>query len=558
MEDDFGQQVVCASTIPPPAAPSQVEVVSSVFEAQTTLNEADKQILLQAAYGDLLPHLRETQREREQRLFKGEKISEVYSEALPHPDRCLIIGLNGKGQALAIVAVDNDEKQQAYDEYLESLKSETQLSPAQLMERIVKYASVNACFNLKRHLMEWERLCYTMCLEGELRDIKTEEQAKAMLSAVMAIAKMDPRLRPPIKSISAKLTHLLKGEQVQHKAAEELIEPEISFTITSYSNDNLEYPTWEETDPSNVKYRLLMCKPPTVNMRRCPGWKDIDIGISTANNMLPACAFNDTHILVVYSPPKEGPEVETLFADLYLIESRKRVDRFFVNFPKEGRTRTRGFVTLSLSPMGVAALTFCNMAYVFDTSRTIEEPRLITINKSPEDTTPPPSFTCARVFHPLGIEDKTKPAWEGTLLLGTSRGEVLSIKWIDGINLFIDHTHQREPVLSVYTSNGRVVLQTINHIWLMPTLYKEFLPRTVVSAGRPLAIGSVGTLLTVLSKYGTLNLYSVVQAGAVRVFEPPPMQCKTSMFQVAYDGIKTTHNSITVVYPDGRIRGIYY
>lgn len=503
------------------------------------LDQDAVEYVMQMAYGDIpIVELRKTQKEREENLFRGTDVGDVFSDSLPHPDRCLLIGLNDNGQALAILALDEQESDAK--------------GPFRTEEQIQEYSQVNPCFNFKKHYVEWERKAYEIYLDRQIKGVKTEEEADMLLKIVNIMSKADAELRKVISRAGPRITALVKGTYEDGQKKRELVEPTITFQISTYiAKETLKNPQWTETDPSRIRFRLFMCKPPTKNQRKTPGWKDIDIGISTANNMLPIACFNNTHILVVYSPPEETASA-ALFADLYLIESRKKVDRFIFEFPAKNRNGDRGFVRATLSKFGIAVLTFCNMAVVFDTQKKIEEPRIISTSAG--------NLTYASVFHPQNVIERRSEddSWTGTLTMGTSRGEVLSMCWKTGTIFFIDYVHTQEPVLGMQYSNGKLLLHTINDLWLLPTMYQDILFRTTMSASRPLAIGMIGTLIPILSKYGHVHVYSALHRGALRTFEPPQVHCRASMIQPCYDGMRTTYNSMIVLYPDGKIRGIYF
>jgi hypothetical protein len=312
--------------------------------------------------------------------------------------------------------------------------------------------------------------------------------------------------------------------------------------------------------------------------------------VEAAPGTVPLVAFNATHVAVVFQPPSVVSSTEETNDGLCcrLYEARYAgkmalVDTFHFAFAAAEQCggSQEGMMTAHLSEAGILCVAFGSGAVVFDTMRVVAHPRVVFL-RSPAH---PRTVTSAHVSHLPDVarpahadqdrfderfvtfaEDGTPtlhtdvmgdaPQWTGTLVLGTSAGECFGAAWRTGAVVFAEMVPAREPVFAGLFSNRRVIMQTVTALSgkMMPFFTEAM---THLPTSRPLALAVCGTLLFVLEKYGTVQVFSTTARRVLFPFDPPSKLIEFGRnwpVQHHYQGVHAGGDRVVVVYPNGLTR----
>jgi len=523
-------------------------IVSSMFEAGNAKTDVEKNTILHMDYGDLEPKDRVMRRETEAVWTVGKKnVNQFWLPALPKDANFIMVGTNAT--ACYAMAIHSDEHKELLSE----------------ME----------CESLARNLRHG------------INHLSFRTQAVETLSNLNAIAKNDESLRAAIKNVGKSLTeklHSLPESPPVGAAIPPVVTakrpggefPQVECIMYNYVPDEeVVVDAAESPSPPFDSYYLWTV--PTVE----PGgkWRRNDkTEFRVRPNSVPVMAVNQTHFVILYQQHNLTDE-DIISIDVYGLTSigrvqQTRIDRFHFSFPEQ--FSASGILSMTLSDQGVCSVAYSTGCLVIDVLRQVERPRVFVL--STPDQKNRRIVTTARVHHlpaPEGSRPELSddwdanitpgdtpllernlppvPAWSGTLVIGTTAGEAFGLCWRSGALVFVEIIPGVEPVFSCLYSNRRVLIHSVMGISgkLLPYISEQM---TYLPTSRPLGMAICGTLLFVMEKYGSLQVYSTSARAVLFPFKPPKLEFKSTVPQYAYQAIHATPTRVTALYPNGLVR----
>lgn len=567
------------------------EIVSSALYAKETISKAEKAVLEKANFGDLPEQLWPVRMEQERKWMAPgpeDTIHDLSSQLLPHADRTIVIGTNGvysfalecaddtRVQMDPEITGENRKKKTKEEEQKEALKKLN--GPEKREDRVetidkfyAEYAKKNVGFAFKRSLSNFERQAFYMALKFDFANLHIVGDAKVMLERLMDMARVDNSLRSPISKLGPRLTKKMntlpaRFERNQKRPVSRTADrPDGAFPTVKFMTIDFHEPVQEVVAPDLTTFRLLICPTPTLEQhkkkkKKQPHWVDVNLAISTDAKTVPACAFNDTHFVILYLPFVEARN-GVLIVNLYELPSMQstsrkqltKVDCFYFCFPPE--LANEGMLNIHLSQQGVISVCFANGVLVFDAFRQVPQIHVLLL----EAVKCQRRITTSPIFHPPAFKRDTpdaKDMWCGTVVLGTDKGECYGINWRTGFVHFIEVSPAVEPIFATHYSNGKIFMQTVMTVCGTISNLSAANQLTVLPIDRPLAMDSCGALIVVLSKYGFIKILSSIARQVAREFPQPSVGSHTPLLQHAYKGVKAFHDHIVCVYPSGLVRNL--
>jgi len=648
--------------------PSKCEIVSSVYDATITQTEEERHDILRLQYGDLPPEQWADRAEQEKHWVSGKlTLLQSWAPPLKDPTRCLIIGTNGT-VAIALKGMDwKEPNKNAYSDPHDwttlmptpkkkpptppseeppskGPKEETKEDNVARQRRefvakrkvMVEESHRNALLAYKMAMGDFECESFKRALDHELKTrITTKAEAMAALKDVIDTSKIDLGLRPALQKIGPVLTNRINNlpetapppKMVMAKRPGGM--PKTLFFGYEFAKLNPATKSWDSTSarkaPGATEFHVLMCGVPKTIHKvkkekpqrkgkgkkkkkkkiKGPKWRDVNcVFVCNNNGVVPAVAFNETHMAVLYMPyvyaDKSADATQAtwkdnmIFVDLFKIsEPTQRLDRFGLIFPLE--FSGAGHVHVSLSRLGIFTVGFSCGAIIFDVFRGIKKPRVFVLKHDepdesdgtkkrqyrvtvtsvdvvhPQHVERPPINESRKndkyddyIFAPVDLDKEEKeeeeekdipevPQWCGHVMLGTHRGECFTFCWRSGKHAPVEMLPGNEPVFSTHYSNGRLILHGASS---MSGSISSVGSHTKIPLRRPLALTTCGSLIFVLSKYGHVIVFDSFARQFCRPFNPPPQGAMTYMLQHAYQGIWASPTRVVAVYMNGIVRTI--
>jgi hypothetical protein len=238
---------------------------------------------------------------------------------------------------------------------------------------------------------------------------------------------------------------------------------------------------------------------------------------------------------------------------------------------------------VSLSALGILSVCLSNVALVVDVCSPLSSPlgeennnnkdadtsdstlvRAIFLRPEKEETLSTKAarkqrrcITTVSVIHPQGSKrdtDPTNTAWYGSLVIGSDKGEYYAIDWYEtGGVRDVDHCPAIEPLFGIHYKNGRLILHTVMALCITTGSTDG---ARLIPTSRPMALDSCGGLIFVLTKYLSLDIYSMLAEQVRRTIKAPTaaLNMRAPTMQVAYAGIRAYEDYVVVLYPNGVVR----
>ena len=527
------------------------EIVSSTEEVQKTLSSTEQAARNEMFYGDLPESERPGREEQEQHWMApkpGQEFTHLYSGSLSNPEDCIVLGSN-KTHAFVLRCATQEQQQQTLADILKKHVTKTKKTKNELAEAMEaafeEYAKKNQAFNHKLALATLlERDAFYRAGRFVLTEVYTKQEAADLLSFFTGISNLDPMLREPVSKLGPFFTSKLKALPTTTKASHR--KPKMAdrpgkrhATVEHAQFQFIEPPPAAETSLKTTVFSLFACKVPDKATTKQPKWKDAKCSVSVVGLTVPMVAFNDTHLAILYQP-SDARVVVDVFAistpggNILLQLVAKRCFRFPPGFADQG------FLNAHLSPEGIFSVAFANGVVAFDTSREEEEAHMLL----------------------LDCENKRKamcaPIYGGgkLMLIGSDAGECYGVDWKTGKLLFIHQVPAVEPVFHAIFSNRRVLMHTVAAVAgvfsAQPVL--EILP-----IDRPVAADMCGSLIFVLTKYGTVKVFSTHTRAVLHDF-PAPKQAmvpQSPLLQPVYAaGIRAYPDRVVCTFQNGSVQTI--
>jgi hypothetical protein len=582
------------------ALKSRGEIVSSIHEATLTRSEADVRRNAQQLYGDLPEALWEGRPRIEQRWMvpsdDHDTIVQCYSDALTHPDRCIVVGTNGVISAAWYCLDTNDARNMMLRV---EQKERNRKERAAVDNAILEHAAENnVALHYKLLLRNTERRAFYAHMKHVLEtECLVTGDVKLCHDQLLEMAKSDPVLTEPVSKLGPVVSQLwralpatpTKAVTGRHKAA-----PRPGNAYASVKVEQGEFltppPVASVTVNDNKKkttFRLRLCATPTDATKRTH-WADADCVIETAHETVPCAALNDSHIAILFLPSGgdgtwafkvELWELPTASALKTARAKPRKQDEFWFSFHES--MDTESLASVHLSADGIFVVGFSCGAVVFDTTRRVPGLSYVLLGIpaffQPEALTDEAkgrlrrTVTCVG-FHrfppaaapALAGEEKESSDGGGMVLLGTAQGETYGVDWRTGNIELATYCSALEPVFSTRYCNGRHYLHTVTGVmgWFGDVTCATATGASHVEGRRdtmrPVAHDSCGSLLFMLSKYGSIQILSTKTFDVVRQIEWPKEvpRPRCLSLQHAYPGIKAYPERLVAVSQDGRIRNI--
>ena len=593
---------------PPIDIKCEGEVVSSAVLAKKTKTPEELAYYYNMCYADLPPASWPTRGEVERQWIKpapGETNTDVWSESLPQPMRSYVCCTNGVYSVAFQTEHLDDVEEPVFtppskkdEEKKPVSKDEKEAAEERFYEA---YALCNPAFYYKWQLCQQERNAVFRTLRFLLQYTQIKSDVRELLEESLLLTRVDPLMRQPLSALGPLISERLgkvpdafpegvKRNTVMKSAKRpggeyasvSFIGPRMGQDVTPNDNNQSGTPVAAPPPPvaalrgTPTYSRLLLCKTPTPGNKKTK-WQDQALRIATLHKTVPFATVNDTHLAVVYYNP-EG----TLEARIYNYNGHGRMlillERVIaISLPNVDPGTP--LQSVHLSTLGMLSIGLGNAAAVVDAMVDGDEPRYVYL-KGKLDTPncrrmvtsvqvvhPPAAVRPTQELHETQQQDSTQDApqantpadagvvWYGSLLLGTDKGESYSIEWrsTGGVR-DVDHCVAVEPILGLHYKNNRLVMHTVLALSITDMAHADttrYLP-----SHRPMALDSCGSLLFVLSKYRTLDVYSFIAHQVRRSIDPPagapPLRAPT--MHTAYKGVRAYEGHVVVLYPNGVVR----
>jgi hypothetical protein len=599
---------------------SQCEIVESVFDATFTQTANERDSILSIQYGDLPKDQWKGRKEQEKHWVSGKlSLLEAYSAPLNHSDSCYVVGTNGI-VAIAVVAKDwpvdpkkEEEEEEAKEEKHSDRKTARRRAFEAMEEAKRERGTQNAVFAYKLQQSRFESDSFYQSLRFQLDTrITTQKGAREVINSLLNLSKMDLTLRDAVERIGPLLTN--KHNNLPETApAPKMMSANrpgglprsffVGYEFVALCPEDMAWNSADSRkDPDTTVFQIRMCDVPNSSEEKEKTWHSVNnmIVCKKTNGVVPAVAFNATHMVILYQPHGAGLKQSLvdglIFVDLFgLSNPGKRLDRFAFVFPSY--FSGVGFMHVTLSRLGIFSVGFSLGAVVFDVFRTIKIPRIF-ILKHDDDSEEEAegekkkkkrrrhriTVTSVSIVHPHDVHERPNgggddaldeylfndnedtdvvvpdvPRWCGHIMLGTHRGECFTFCWRSGTRSNTEMIPGIQPVFSTHYSNGRLILHGVDS---MSGSISNVGPHTIVPLRRPLALTTCGSLIYVLSKYGEIMVFDSFARQFCRPFNAPPPPSKGDesqrllLLQHRYEGIVATPMSVVAVYPNGVIRRI--
>lgn len=494
------------------------EIVSSVYEVRTALTRQEREVRSRDTFGDLPPAERECRPAQEHCWTQDkQRVTVAYSMPLKDMEQMIVLGTNG----VAAYALENTNATMLMQEYKEELVRVESASVERSLKHVVSH----------------------------LRSVPEAEETQITFDA---IKKVDPRLAGAVDAVIPQLQKQKDSLPARAKRNASLVtarpggDPEIQFAEYAFAECPVAAAK-KGTQSGGAKFRIWTVQCTLKNRQHPLKWNPVNWHVLALKDTIPAVAFNKTHMALMYQPYGMEKGNETLFVDIHPLSDgcgvpiKQHLHRFHLKFPSMAST---GLLRISLSTLGIACASFGPAVIVFDALKVIPTPAIFTIPKHQR------IITCAKVFHDPEGEDRY-----GNIVFGTNAGECFVHCWRMGTSHFFEKTPAVEPIYSAAFSNGRILMQTSMAVTgkLMPTISKDMVHLPIM---RPLGMAVCGTLLFVLEKYGSIQIFSTLARNIVFPFKPPKhAPCgHDTMNQHWYDCVSADPEKVVVVYPNGLVK----
>lgn len=565
--DEFASSTSSDHTEPVPLdIKSRGIIVSTMFEAGDAKTRAERDTLLTLDYGDLPLEKRAERREQESVWTVSKK--SIFQNWFEPP----VLVVEGKFKTPEERKVKLEEKR---------------------LDFIVLGSNNVSCYALEtppgvgsKHKKLLNRLeCKSLVknFKHNIANFELKKQATDMLDHVMAIAKHDESLRPTIKAVGKHLSDKIKTlpEHLPVGKSPKLIMeadrpgktyPGVEILFMEYAN--VPTPTTPEGVEKGDEFFIW-----TIHTNlNSSHWVKSRTTIIVKPNTVPGVAFNNTHLVVLYQPLYFSNE-DIICLDLYKLTAIGRVpkahcDRFYFTFPES--FSTHGILSVTLSELGICTIAYSIGCVVIDVLRQVVRPRAVIlttpdvkhrrmvttaiVNHLPDEKRPSMEEgdhwdeTLSDV-----LETGTRvpvPAWSGTLSIGTDAGEAIGICWRSSQLVFAEVIPAVEPIFGCIYSNKRVLMHSIMEISgkMLPFVTEKI---THLPTSRPLHMAVCGTLIFVLEKYGSIQIFSTTVRKILFSFKPPKSEftfAPSEPKQHCYPAIYAGPERVVVVYPNMLVR----
>lgn len=369
--------------------------------------------------------------------------------------------------------------------------------------------------------------------------LKVEQRRMEIISA------FDMTLKQPAQRVMKKIAaELIKLKADDHEKIDDFSTIPIAKRSQPCGEVEFETKVLDEDETLGVSsdWSLAICLVPKKEARRAPpGWKSvINVAWNVAPGTVPAVAFNETHVVALYSQKDQDKQV-TLECGTIVCNSANgkhgytKVWQRVIPIP-DNVAGSSFSASARLSPQGTLTLALCNVIYVIPIS---DPTRALIIRMGPH------VMVTATWF----CDESNGITW------GTQAGETFHCNATNMEDMQTLFTPVEEPVLAVQRDaaiGGRWIVQT----W-MSVLGRLSPGGSVFKAlpmERPLAFASRGPLLYVLTKHGKLDVFRPGQAdtplrGLLKIEKMPPM-----VTQYTYDGLATIgQNGLAALLPSGQV-----
>lgn len=490
-----------------PTAKSEVEIVSSLYQAQRTQTAEERRDYLAWTVGDLPIEKREI-RFAQEKCWKTEKqtLQDFYIDPPMDADNMVAIGVTER----AAYMLHSPNK---------SLKPYYQA------------------------LLQLERASVDMLWKWRLNHlVKTKEHAKQLRSYVLSIMQNDPLLKPVAEK------YVLEAEALM-ESLPEVSEEKLDFkpsdrpggepVITYVPKSEIKSVNKVDVAAQHQKdlFYILSCSVKDAKQK----WQAIsNIGaIPVKEDTVPCVALSEQgNWMVIVAQVSD--EVFELFcyeitSELGRVGKKPQKHLSFSFESITGFQHGGGRLSATISNDGNYCVSCSNCTYLAN------EAAIIVANRE--------------VTYATYMGDN--------VMIGTNLGECYFVtscpQGEESPKLVLDteRTPAFEPIYSITHSNYRLLMQTSLGFSanLLPYHMKEF---HYFPCGRLLAHSVCGTLIFVLEKYGYVQVYSTLVRQTIHPFKPPttstPWFRKDGLCPVAYQGIHAGCERVAILYPSGLVR----
>ncbi len=588
---------------------SQVEIVSSCFQADATRTVGEDTAILDSQYNDLPKSLR-GQRTEEETVWSAAKknLAQMYKKPFTPAEmkNTLILGTNG-AFCMALRGNHIFEYKSMLEQYeLECLRisfagemRRMVHTRGQAQEKVVEYKTISDQDPilepiLKPFIKRLEKLCKKLP-EGDPILVADVEKRPDEADGGMTTETMNCDTPPTLVGIDEQQNASTAGK---HNLSVDGTQSPSTIVVDGKQNpsvDGEEYTIWMCNSAKGCEISPKNCQSSYAGDEWHPS------AIKVRSRMIPVVAFNETHMVIL---------ANAVDFSVYKFRSNNR-------FPERPHARYKiltfadqpdSMINMTLSSLGVCCISAGTMIMIFNITKeettpvvvetTKEDTTPVIVETTKEDTTPVIVETTKEETTPVVVETTTKeettpvvveanggwgdcvtvelktpncvrniscarvchipddPNDNGLLTFGTSMGECMVVNWKHGNIVTSARSPVAEPVFDSYYSNGRLINMSARNVWgyFTPMFDSDF---TFLKHSRLLAVAVCGQLIFALEKYGAIPIWGCSLRNHMFPFKPPKNRefgRRLENQQHAYPGFNVTHNRITIVYPNGLVR----
>jgi hypothetical protein len=445
---------------------------------------------MQILYPSFDPDKRLARARTEKELFSNTDIKSVTGPALDEGDRALLVGVNDKyGVCL--------------------------MGPADI---VAEFGEANRTF---------ERETYESTMEQHIRNLTSQKQVQRVMEELMAIAQVDPDLKPSISRLVKVVAEIRDDlpEDAEQTPAKPL---ERKHDAGLHSCLQIDMLPAEPTSEAGVEFRVYTCS--TQGALDKP-WKARNAAVKCMPGTVPAAALNANNFLAIAYQPCGGVE-DDCYVDVFNLDTacKKPAHRFRIPLP---RNKTAdGFMNCYILPSNNIIVTYSfGVIYIRD----FKDAYLHSIVHETRRGV----ITCANAVEK-----------DNVLFIGTKFGEIFLISINTGNLLQVTRTIYVEPILSISVHNHIIMHHTI--MGLAGTMAMG--QGVALLMDRPYCVSIYGTVIATLNKYGSVQICSGIARTISRSFSPKEMSLQKHVHRYAYPAVHLSNDGLLVLYPDGQIR----
>jgi len=519
--------------------PSSINIESRgeiipVVEAATITQTLET---LRTKYGDDAPAIDPLARSAQEHAWmsptEAQAKAQVHceSERLLYPNRCIVIGVTGKGMALALYCADDKTAEEPGPPPKEEAQPTGKVDMAAKAMDVwyERYAKCNMAFRYKIELKSIEVAAYRSHIEQVLLHfVRDPSDAKRVLDYMIDQTRVDLHLRAVAREMGPLMSAQLKEDTFSISPR-----PNRPGAVTPAQGlwpiqlADQEPPT---DHPGLTKWALHVC--------RGKAWKEQrKLAVYTWAKTAPLSALSDTHLVLfyqsgsttlthrLYSLCEEGGAIKLVAEQHWRAEA----------LPSQMLLGTTGTRTThgSLSLHGEqCALAMQSAVLIWKIGQQETEATVIVLDKR--------EISAVQV---LG----------DTLSMGTTLGECYVLNWRSAELLAYDALRGIEPIWQVRyrpLAKARFMLSVMGVAMGAPWDNK------MMGMDRPVAMDTCGGLLYVVSKYGFINVFDMHTRRVCHTFPPPEASANTPLLQYCYAGVRATPDTLYVLHHGGTMRTI--